>query len=428
MQKEVVFGILVMLLFSLFVGTASAIGNADVVVQANVTEVEKGQSFTVTITMNDDGHNITAWKIYEFTYQPAGLVEITSVEIPSGSFWADTTFSDLGDYDNGAGTLTNTQAFDGRGTRGMGASDLITISFTAKNSGTVYLNINNFRAEDETATEVDFSITNDVVTVPGDGGNGGNGGNGNGGPPPPTNQKPTADASASPRVGYINEPVVLDGSLSSDSDGSVAAYRWDFDGDEVWDTEWMITSTYPYTYTSKGEYIVSLEVKDDDGAVDEDVVTITIYEVAPDNQLPVADAGGPYEGCIGELILFSGNGSYDSDGEILFYEWHFGDNTSASGSKVATQKFFKSGTYTITLNVTDDDGAISQDTATLTVIDCDGTEPPDNGDGDGDNGGQTDDEGIWGIGKYVVLAILIIVVLFFLINYFRRPPEEIEEE
>ncbi|TFH42491.1 MAG: PKD domain-containing protein [ANME-2 cluster archaeon] len=43
------------------------------------------------------------------------------------------------------------------------------------------------------------------------------------------------------------------------------------------------------------------------------------------NNLPVADAGGPYTGFVNESVTFNGSGSSDSDGNITNYTWDFGD-------------------------------------------------------------------------------------------------------
>jgi len=49
------------------------------------------------------------------------------------------------------------------------------------------------------------------------------------------------------------------------------------------------------------------------------------------NNPPVAVAGGPYLGFLGEEIQFDGSGSYDIDNDIESYHWNFGDGTTGSG-------------------------------------------------------------------------------------------------
>jgi len=57
---------------------------------------------------------------------------------------------------------------------------------------------------------------------------------------------------------------------------------------------------------------------------------------------------------VGEVVAFDASGSMD-DGEIVSYEWGFGDGATGSGPAV-THAYTKDGDYTATLNVTDNDG------------------------------------------------------------------------
>jgi len=84
------------------------------------------------------------------------------------------------------------------------------------------------------------------------------------------------------------------------------------------------------------------------------------------NDPPVAEAGGPYTGFIGQSVSFDGSSSNDSDGVIVTYSWSFGDGTTGAGVQVS-HSYSNAGVYTVTLTVTDNDGDSDSDTATVTV-------------------------------------------------------------
>ncbi|WP_135854385.1 extracellular catalytic domain type 1 short-chain-length polyhydroxyalkanoate depolymerase [Halorussus salinus] len=104
-----------------------------------------------------------------------------------------------------------------------------------------------------------------------DGADGGSGGGDDGGDDGGSNAVPTADATASPTDPAVGATVSFDGSNSSDSDGSIASYEWEF-GDGATATG----ATASHSYDSSGDYTATLTVTDDAGATDTASVTISV--------------------------------------------------------------------------------------------------------------------------------------------------------
>ena len=82
------------------------------------------------------------------------------------------------------------------------------------------------------------------------------------------------------------------------------------------------------------------------------------------NSAPVPIITAPEIAHFGETIEFDASASYDPDGEIVSYEWHFGDDETAEGVKVSHAYNFDNDfnieyplIYSVILGVLDDDGS-----------------------------------------------------------------------
>jgi PKD repeat protein len=109
---------------------------------------------------------------------------------------------------------------------------------------------------------------------------------------------------------------------------------------------------------------VTLTVTNDVGETDSDT---TSAEIGEGNLPPVADVGGPYQGSVGEKVEFDGSGSRDPDGNIRSYKWDVGDDEDEKGKR-PDHTYDEAGTYTLTLRVTDNDGAKASDETTVVIV------------------------------------------------------------
>ncbi len=156
-----------------------------------------------------------------------------------------------------------------------------------------------------------------------------------------------------------NLGVSLDATGSSDADGTIASYAWDF-GDGATGTG----QTATHTYATAGTYPVSLTVTDDDGATG----TATSQVTAVDPPANVAPTAAFTAAVWGLGVSVDASGSSDTDGTIASYGWDFGDGATGTGA-TATHTYAAAGTYTVALTVTDDDGATGTITHDVTAVD-----------------------------------------------------------
>ncbi|MGQ9460655.1 MAG: PKD domain-containing protein [Candidatus Bathyarchaeaceae archaeon] len=176
----------------------------------------------------------------------------------------------------------------------------------------------------------------------------------------PPNLPPVAIFTESAETVPIGVMIHFNASESYDPDGYIVSYFWNF-GDGTNATGVIVD----HAYTSSGTYTVTLKVTDNDGAVDFASSTKTVL---PPNKPPVAIfTESATTVFTNEIIQFNASTSYDPDGTIVSYHWNFGDGNFATGVFVE-HSYADNGAYTVTLTVTDDDGATDTATSTKYVL------------------------------------------------------------
>lgn len=167
---------------------------------------------------------------------------------------------------------------------------------------------------------------------------------------------PVVIASATPNAGSAPLNVAFS-ATSSDADGFIQKFEWDFESDGVVDFTSSSSASTQYTYPSAGLYHARLTVTDNEGLSSHDSVTIVVGS-APH----VTATANVLFGVAPLTINFSGIAT-DNDGSIVLYEWDFnGDRVfdySSTTSADVSHIYTAGGVFNATLRVTDNDGLTS---------------------------------------------------------------------
>lgn len=191
--------------------------------------------------------------------------------------------------------------------------------------------------------------------------------------PPPPNVAPIANAGPDQAVPDTkkkgSERVRLDGSGSSDSDGTIQSYEWQIGPATI------ANGVSPNVTLAVGTHLITLVVTDEAGASSIDVVQIAVGVSVPTNNPPTANAG-PDQSVPVEIlqtsapVTLNGSASADDNG-ITSYTWTEDGTQIATGVSPTLQ--LELGTHTVTLEVRDAAGLSSTDIVVITVYDPNGS-------------------------------------------------------
>ena len=189
------------------------------------------------------------------------------------------------------------------------------------------------------------------------------------------NDPPVADAGG-PYGGESTEIITLDGSSSSDADGSITNYEWQVDDTTVYSGA---NTTYDLDLGgySSGDHPVKLIVTDDDGAADEDTTVLTVGNNPPiaNDDLATTDEETP-------VTINVTDNDTDPDGAIDPATVSIVDDPTdgsvgvgANGIVTYTPDTDYHGSDSFTYTVDDNEGTTSNE-ATVTVTVNDVNDPP----------------------------------------------------
>lgn len=171
---------------------------------------------------------------------------------------------------------------------------------------------------------------------------------------------------ATPASGIVPLAVIFT-TKAEYTDGAIIRYRWDFQGDGIFDTNDPGARNYTRTFTVKGTYNAVLEVMNDKNQIATKTVPIVVT-----GSPPLATASiNPSNGAIPLLVNFTGAGT-DSDGTIVKFEWDFDGNGTFDFTSTTTGNttftYNTAGTYNAVFRVTDNDGLTATARVTTTAV------------------------------------------------------------
>ncbi|MBF0431670.1 MAG: PKD domain-containing protein [Fibrobacteria bacterium] len=167
-------------------------------------------------------------------------------------------------------------------------------------------------------------------------------------------------------VVYKGKQVQLTGSVSQDF-GTITMYKWDFDGDFVYDDSSTESSSVTHWYEKTGTYYVHFYVRDDDNNSAVDTMQITVTTFLPYITILSSDTTIS----VNDTVLYTVAAS-DSDGNITEYAWDFNSDGSYeyidSTSGITRHQYITASNYSSIIKITDSDSAVIFDTVMVSVL------------------------------------------------------------
>ncbi len=221
------------------------------------------------------------------------------------------------------------------------------------------------------------------------------------------NRPPEANFNIEPASGTVETEFEFNPELSTDLDGVVVNYYWEFsDGNNS-------TLQKPkHKFVDDVQYSITLIVMDDDGEIGiEFTRDLKILNLPPIVTFNVSSINAN----VSEIITFNASLSTDPDDELddLEFYWDFGDDIFGYNSSIIRHNFSKAGLYNVTVYVQDDDNATGEYTMQVNITEPQELETP--------NSTPVETDWFWlGAAMAITLVILFIIILLVLVTQTRR--------
>jgi hypothetical protein len=157
---------------------------------------------------------------------------------------------------------------------------------------------------------------------------------------------------------------------STDPDGSITGYKWrKVAGPAQYNMPDSVYSAVNVFSLTNGTYKISLEVRDNLGAIANDTVQVVV-SLPGVNLPPVADAGSD-QTTSNTYAILNGTASNDADGTIT-YSWSqlsgpVPATITNTASRITAINNLTPGVYTFRVTVTDNKGAVTTDDVTIII-------------------------------------------------------------
>ncbi|MBN2096492.1 PKD domain-containing protein [Candidatus Peregrinibacteria bacterium] len=163
---------------------------------------------------------------------------------------------------------------------------------------------------------------------------------------------PPADAGGN-LSGELPFKIAFDASASTDADGDIVEYEWDFGLDAATQAGQKVE----FTYETAGMYTATLVVRDSEGQESSSNVKVEVTEPG----VRAVVTAMPEEGTAPLTVDFDGSSSSAFEGKIVSYEWDFGDGSAPTiTSARVSHKYNDVGTYAVRLKVTTNQNETAQ--------------------------------------------------------------------
>lgn len=184
---------------------------------------------------------------------------------------------------------------------------------------------------------------------------------------------PFASFTATPMNGNIRTLITFDASATRDDEDSLNTlkFRWDFQNDGVYDSEYISDPVITHTYPSASTYLAVLQVQDPSGltTITRRRVVITLFNP----ELIAAFTWNPTEPTTADEIVFDASASHDPNDpdNPLRYRWDFNSDgeydTEYLESPQVSNQFLAEGEYEVTLEIQDQYGLVNNVSQVLVI-------------------------------------------------------------